>query len=137
VGKRIRNNTLVVDDDGDTREIIASYFEENTGYAPHMAANAFEALAHIKKRQTELLITDTNMPGMNGVDLLLKAKEYDPNLKVIVLFSGLNGSAIDGEEILRLGACMVLSKLEIPIRLFPAVEEIFCRGSCPKNSWVA
>jgi two-component system chemotaxis response regulator CheY len=110
---------LIVDDDEDFLEVVANDVERILGIRPNLAANAKEALEHIQNHSTHFLITDTNMPEMNGVDLLIKAKDHSPSLKVIMLFSGLNGSNIDAKEILRLGAYMVLSKAEVRSRLYP------------------
>jgi len=113
---------LVVDDDDVFRKFMANYIEQAVGLRPHQSPSAREALAHIQNHSIDLLITDTNMPEMNGVDLLVEAKNSDPTLKVIVLFSGLHGSKIDEREILRLGAHMVLSKSEVPSRLIPFLK---------------
>ncbi len=69
---------LLVDDDDLIRDILASYIEYSTGVVPIQANNATEALSYLQSHPMQLLITDTNMPKMNGVDLLLKAKKLDP-----------------------------------------------------------
>jgi CheY-like chemotaxis protein len=108
---------LLVDDDDIIRDVIAGYIEHNLGVRPIQAKSAGEALSYLRRNPMQILITDTNMPEMNGVDLLLKAKELDPELKVVVLFSGLNGSKLEAGQILRLGAFDVLSKAEVSGRL--------------------
>ncbi|MGZ3671871.1 MAG: response regulator [Bdellovibrionota bacterium] len=122
---------LLVDDDTIFLDYLACHIEQCTGLRPALASNAQQALAHIRLHPTQLLITDTNMPGMSGVDLLTKAKEIDPLIFVIVLFSGLHGSNIGAEEILRLGASMVLTKTEISSRLIPFVKDFAAISSTP------
>jgi len=124
---------LVVDDDDVFRKFMANYIEQTVGYMPYQSSNGKEALAHIQNHPVDLLITDTNMPEMNGVDLLVEAKECDPTLKVIVLFCGLHGSKIEESEILRMGAHMVLSKPEVPSRLFPFLRGYASELQKPSN----
>lgn len=115
-------NIVIVDDDHDFLELISHQVEQLVSCRLYRAENAWMALAHIQKHPTHILITDTNMPGVNGVDLLSMVKAHNPKIKVIVLFAGLNGSPIKADEILRLGADLVLSKPEIPNRLFPYLK---------------
>ncbi|MGZ3649550.1 MAG: response regulator [Bdellovibrionota bacterium] len=122
---------LLVDDDSIFLDYLAGHVEQCTGLRPAIASNARQALAHMCLHPTQLLITDTNMPGMSGVDLLTKAKEMDPLIFVIVLFSGLHGSNIGKEEILRLGASMVLTKAEISSRLIPFIKVFAAISSTP------
>jgi DNA-binding NtrC family response regulator len=120
---KARIEILLADDDFDFLEILSSYIERIMGSKPHLARNGLDALVHLQCQSTQLLITDTNMPELNGVDLMTRALDHSPNLKVIVLFSGLNGSKIDAKEVKRLGAHAVMMKSEIHNRLFPILRE--------------
>jgi len=50
-------------------------------------SNGEEGLALIKKFNPQLVITDIVMPKMDGIEMMRKAKEYNPNIQVIVLSS--------------------------------------------------
>jgi len=50
-----------------------------------MAANAFEALAVLRKGPVDILITDINMPEVSGIELTLKVRREFPGVKVIAM----------------------------------------------------
>ena len=50
-------------------------------------SNGEEGLALIKKFNPQLVITDIVMPKMDGIEMMCKTKEYNPNIQVIVLSS--------------------------------------------------
>jgi CheY-like chemotaxis protein len=75
---------LVVDDEADLLEIALTYLAEMgiTAYEAKDGASALEIIA--KRDEIDLMVTDVVMPGgMNGVDLVLKARALRPNLKII------------------------------------------------------
>jgi CheY-like chemotaxis protein len=81
---------LVVDDEPLVRETTVSMLED-LGCEVLGAANATEALTKLSAdRRIEVLITDINMPGMNGYALAEAAMLMRERLKVIVL-SGQEG----------------------------------------------
>jgi PAS domain S-box-containing protein len=95
---------LVVDDESDLLEIARAYLTE-MGFSALTANNAATALAAVAQyKEIDLMMTDIIMPGgMNGVELAVRARELNPNLKVIYS-SGFpadalverNGTMVDG-----------------------------------------
>lgn len=80
-----KNRVLVVDDDPMLRELIAKILSDN-GYQVDQAANGKEALKQVEgKRLYEHIITDINMPVMDGLALLKKLGEKDIDANVIVI----------------------------------------------------
>ncbi len=76
---------LVVDDDPLVLDVTASMLED-FGCQVLTAASGYEALETLSNdRLVEILITDLNMPGMNGYELVEKAKELREELKVIAM----------------------------------------------------
>jgi two-component system, cell cycle response regulator CpdR len=76
---------LVVDDEPFVLAITASMLED-LGCEVVTAANAPEALAKLSADQRiEILITDINMPGMDGYELTERANRIRQGLKVILL----------------------------------------------------
>ncbi len=49
------------------------------------AANGIEALELIKTKEPDILITDIRMPGCDGLTLISRAKELQPNLEIIII----------------------------------------------------
>lgn len=85
---------LLVDDEPDLLEIT---FELLTAYGFDVvrAASAEAALNVLQERaDIEILLTDVVMPGMSGLQLAYKARELNPQLKII-LVSGYPNPAIE------------------------------------------
>ena len=76
---------LVVDDEPLVRDVTASILED-FGCEVITAASGSEALEKLSSHhRIEILITDINMPGMDGYELAERAKRMHRRLKVIVL----------------------------------------------------
>ena len=65
---------LVVDDSTTMRQMV-SFTLQDAGHEVTEAADGLEALAEAKGRKFDLVITDVNMPGMNGIDLVKSLRE--------------------------------------------------------------
>ncbi|MGB5216964.1 MAG: response regulator [Smithella sp.] len=72
---------LVVDDSALIRKMVSSALNE-AGFQIMIAENGKQALARIKERQPDLIISDINMPEMDGIEFCKKINA-DPNLAVI------------------------------------------------------
>ncbi|TDT70455.1 AraC family two component transcriptional regulator [Hypnocyclicus thermotrophus] len=81
---------LVVDDEKFIRLGIATILENNfIDLDIKLAKNGKEALEIIEKEEFEIIITDINMPTMNGMELLKEVNKLDKKIKTIIL-SGFN-----------------------------------------------
>jgi len=80
---------LVVDDDVDTATIFSEALRER-GFAAEHVLSAEECLAKAKVQRVDLVVTDFQMPGMNGVELCQALREIDPDLLTIVI-TGVGG----------------------------------------------
>lgn len=78
---------LVVDDEIVIRRGIVKLLEQPGGHITGIeeAKNGEEALNRLKTGRFDLLITDIQMPVMNGLQLIAKAREIYPELAIIVL----------------------------------------------------
>ncbi|RJQ64298.1 MAG: sigma-54-dependent Fis family transcriptional regulator [Desulfobacteraceae bacterium] len=77
-------NTLVVDDEKEICKLLSRLLERE-GCKVRAANNGFDALKLIESELPEILFTDFKMPGMDGIELMTKAKELDPDLAVILI----------------------------------------------------
>jgi len=75
---------LVVDDEADVRMLTAEMLEED-GHVVLVAADAEEALRLLEEQPVDLLLADYIMPGMNGVELLRRAAQIQPGLRVMLV----------------------------------------------------
>jgi two-component system, NtrC family, sensor kinase len=80
---------LIVDDEPDLKELIAQKFGRNIRQGEFQfifASNGIEALEKVRDNpDVDLVLTDLNMPQMDGLTLLLKLKTIKPILKTIVV----------------------------------------------------
>jgi two-component system NtrC family sensor kinase len=74
---------LIVDDEEPVRKLFASCLGER--YSCVTAADAQEALVRLAGGPFALVITDVNMPGLSGVELLRRTVEHFPDTAVIMV----------------------------------------------------
>jgi CheY-like chemotaxis protein len=84
--KTRRDRILVVDDDQDARELIAAVLVQ-AGYATDLASDGFEALSKLEQLRPDLVLSDVQMPGMAGPDLIQHVRRLRGEIPVI-LFTG-------------------------------------------------
>jgi two-component system cell cycle response regulator CpdR len=74
---------LVVDDDRTMLELVKRILERE-GNVVHCVASGEEALEQIKEKTFSLMITDLNMPGLDGLELARKGLEIAPLMPIIM-----------------------------------------------------
>lgn len=107
--------TLVVDDDEAIQEILKATLSEH-GMVVLTASSAEEALEIFAVKEIDVVITDVQMNGMSGFDLLKRLKLIDQSVKVIVMTSYNSYESV--LQALQLGAYDYLQK---PLDNHPAV----------------
>lgn len=75
---------LVVDDEAFTRELFTGYFEEK-GLDVFAAQNGEEALQYFEKIQPDIILSDIQMPVMNGFELAEKVRAINPEQNIIFM----------------------------------------------------
>ena len=80
----VTETILVVDDDEDILELIERHLS-NRGYEVLTAYDGEQAISLIDQLKFDLVITDLKMPKFDGIEVLRKAKEKDPNIEVVIL----------------------------------------------------
>lgn len=78
------NRILIVDDEEAIREVVSSILEAQ-GYQCSTASNGREALDVLKEKSFDLVLSDMVMPEMDGMQLLRKLREKDPDLPVVMV----------------------------------------------------
>ena len=84
-------NVMIVDDEPSNIYGLVRYINwQELGYElPITAESGEEALAILAESPCDVLISDVSMPGMNGIELVARAKEIHPQLQVMMI-SGYN-----------------------------------------------
>ncbi|MGH9436252.1 MAG: response regulator, partial [Terriglobia bacterium] len=75
---------LIVDDEGRQREIYRDILLDE-GYAAEAAASGETALRLLEQKRFDLVITDLNLPGMTGIQLLSAIQQADPTVTVVLI----------------------------------------------------
>lgn len=75
---------LVVEDDAHLREAIVDTLMLQ-GHETFSAPNGIEAMAMIRNHHLDIVLSDINMPGMDGLELLSELKSSHPWLPVILM----------------------------------------------------
>jgi two-component system, chemotaxis family, chemotaxis protein CheY len=78
--------TILLVDDSATILMSISSILNKAGYAVEKASNADEGLRKIRGAKVDLLITDLNMPGMNGIDFIKEVRQEAPYKFTPILF---------------------------------------------------
>jgi len=81
-------NVLIVDDEETVRVTLSEWFTATYGpreYNILQAANGISAIKHLATSTIDLLITDLNMPKMDGFELLAQMKSDYPRIPIIVI----------------------------------------------------
>jgi DNA-binding NtrC family response regulator len=96
---------LLAEDDDMVRSFVFSVLERH-GYRVLSAADGMQALHTAKRvglRGIDLVVTDIDMPGLNGFQLVRSLKELRPDLKVLYM-TGHRGAAVherrEGETVI-------------------------------------
>ncbi|MEM7160439.1 MAG: sigma-54 dependent transcriptional regulator [Myxococcota bacterium] len=98
---------LVVDDEATARSALSELLRDE-GYAVRTASDGFKALGHLDGWTPDLVLTDVQMPGMSGVELMAKVHESLPDVPIVVMTAF--GSVENAVTALHAGADDYLTK---------------------------
>jgi len=79
-----RPRILLVDDDGETRELLRDYLGDS-GYEIQVAADGKQACAVLGRFVPDLVITDLEMPGMDGLQLIRWLRKERPRCAILLV----------------------------------------------------
>ena len=120
---------LVVDDSATTRSLVASYLTDLEGVEVVEAVSGFEALRVLPARRVDLIVTDINMPDINGLELISFVRANPNYRRIPVIIITTENSAEDRKRGLDLGASDYLVKPFAAADLRRAVEGALARQS--------
>ncbi|HVP38191.1 MAG TPA: ATP-binding protein [Candidatus Saccharimonadales bacterium] len=82
--ERRREKLLVVDDEKGVLDVFLDFFGEE-GYEVHAAADGAQALDRIREEEYDLILTDINLPGASGLEVVRAAKRRNAETGVLVI----------------------------------------------------
>src|SRR5688572_22993036 len=92
---------LIVDDEKGYREVLSVVLGAE-GYEIATAVHGRAGVAHIKKQQCDLIISDVRMPDMDGIEMLRRVREIDADIGVVMMTAF--GTIDTAREAFKLGA---------------------------------
>jgi DNA-binding NtrC family response regulator len=101
------DHILVVDDEAIIRTTLERILIEE-GYQVTSVSTGNEALAGLNRSDLDMVLLDLNLPDLNGIEVLKRAKESDPDLLVIIVTG--YASVESAVEALKLGAYDYIKK---------------------------
>jgi two-component system, NtrC family, response regulator AtoC len=104
----VSGGTVLIVDDERTLARAMKVFLGEGGYETETAPDAEQALVTLERLRPDVVFTDVRLPGMNGIDLLRRVREFDPSIAVIVMTA--YGSIEQAVEAVKLGAFDYIKK---------------------------
>jgi two-component system, chemotaxis family, chemotaxis protein CheY len=108
---------LVTDDSSTMRSLLIATIESCGDYEVVEASSGFEALRLLPREQVDLIITDINMPDINGLELINYVRKNANYSETPLFIISTEGREKDVEKGLALGANEYLVKPIDPKRL--------------------
>ena len=101
---------MLIDDEPDILRVLSMSLKAD-GYDVVSAQNGSEGIAAFEKERPDIVITDIKMPGMDGIEVLKRVKERNPDAEVIIITG--HGDIENAIEALKHGASDFINK---PVR---------------------
>ena len=114
---------MIVDDVASIRQICTKVFQD-VGYQVTEAARGDEALDLAKIKRVHLVITDVEMPGMTGLDLIRELRELKTYKTTPILILARDASDGNIKKAEGLGASGFIEKPFTPDRLLSVVNQV-------------
>jgi CheY-like chemotaxis protein len=120
------SSVLIVDDDAHIARVLSIWLRRH-GYHVMCAGDGLEALEVMRDAPIDLLITDVNMPGLDGVGLVRAVRdEGGCDFPIFALTARCDREGLEND--LRSRGVRFFSKPFLPSELLAAVEEVLEAG---------
>jgi CheY-like chemotaxis protein len=113
---------LIVDDSPLDRRLVGGLLEKIEGVRVAFAADGLEALSIIGQDPPDLVLTDLEMPKLDGLHLVDRIRETQPTVPVILMTAA--GNEAVAVKALQRGAASYVSKRSLPNELWDTVSNV-------------
>jgi two-component system, NtrC family, response regulator AtoC len=101
------STVLIVDDERTLARAIKAFMDQ-AGYQAEVAGDAEQAIELLPSLRPDVVFTDVRLPGMSGIELLRRIREFDPAIPVIIMTA--YGTIEGAVEAVKLGAFDYMKK---------------------------
>ena len=119
---------LVVDDSRAMRAYVRGALMEKLDCEAVEAASGFEALRLLPRDSYDVVVTDINMPDINGLELIRFVRSSERHREVPIIIISTQASERDHQRAIELGADHYLVKPFQPEEIVDAVSRVLARG---------
>lgn len=116
------SSVLIVDDSAIDRHLAGALLEKSHHSTVMYASHGREALECMRKRTPDIVVTDLQMPEMNGLDLVSEVRCHFPLVPVVLMTA--QGSEDIAVKALQKGAASYLPKSRLAQALLETVENV-------------
>ncbi|MEP4148799.1 MAG: response regulator transcription factor [Halioglobus sp.] len=93
----MKNRVLIIDDDEELCALLAQYLDLQ-GFEVNSVNDGAEAISHLQKKEYDTLVLDVMLPGMMGLDVLRKLREFTDTPVLMLTARGEDTDRIVGLE---------------------------------------
>lgn len=115
-------NVLIVDDSPIDRVLIEGMLKKDPRMVVRQAANGADALALLAEDQPDVVVTDLQMPEMDGLALVTAVRLSHPRVPVVLITA--HGSEQLAVQALEQGAASYVPKSQLAGNLLPAIDQV-------------
>lgn len=123
---RAKKTILIADDSPTMRAMLVSTIEMLGDFHVVEASSGFEALRLLPREKVDLILTDINMPDINGLELISYLRNNSNYRSIPVFIISTEGSQKDVEKGKLLGANEYVVKPFDPARLLKLISSYLC-----------
>ncbi|HXT58569.1 MAG TPA: response regulator [Pirellulales bacterium] len=122
---------LVVDDSAVDRHVVTGLLGKGAGLSVEAAENGAAALAMMQQSPPDLIVTDLQMPELDGLGLIKAVRVHHPRVPVILMTA--HGSEELAVEALEAGAASYVPKSQLPEKLLDTVEQVLALSQANRS----
>lgn len=119
---------LVVDDSATMRSFVSGALE-SVGFDVTQAKSGLDALRILPKERFDVIVTDVNMPDINGLELVRYVRKSVAHARTPLVIISTDGRERDRDRGMHLGASAYLVKPFTPEALTSLVQRVMAPGA--------
>jgi two-component system chemotaxis response regulator CheY len=119
-----RQRVLVVEDSATMRGFVTATLEAAGPFSVTQAESGFHALKMLPRNRYDLIITDINMPDINGLELVRFIRDSEQHKRTPLIIISTDGREADRDRGLKLGANAYLTKPFAPEELIATAQKL-------------